>query len=248
MKINIMTWNTQLYEYGNALFKKSIEDGLITLKKQKEILLTHLEKENSLAVLQEVPYMRKDNRTGEWKEHELFTELIKVFPEERYKMCYNVSNDHQIIMTIVVSNKGLVERAVGVNNNRCISFKVKGTGLYLLGVHAHAGHVNELRGWLSEKERFRPNIILGDFNAGNYVKDKGDEEIAENRRNYLLLTEGYIDICQGRYTYQGKTQIDHVLLENNNKFWESYSYKNVHVDRGIKLSDHYPIYCEIERK
>lgn len=244
MKINLMTWNTQLFEFGNKTFKnKNISAGLDNLENQKEVILAHLKKENSLAVLQEIPY--KSNLT--WRDHELFTAFKNFFPKESYDMIYNISSEKQIKMTIVLANKGFVEEKIdGVNNNCCVSFKVQGVDLDILGVHSH--NALELRNWLSEKEPFRPNIMLGDFNAGNYVKHKNDKEIAVNRKNYLLLMEGYIDICQGRYTHRiYKTHIDHILLENSNEFLESYSYNNVVVDNTISLSDHYPIYCELEK-
>ncbi|MFQ9514403.1 MAG: hypothetical protein ACLRZ9_01110 [Eubacterium sp.] len=243
MKINLMTWNTQLHEFGNKSFKnKTIRDGIQKLDEQKEVVLKHLQKENSIVVLQEIPY--KDNTT--WEEHELFKKFNIYFPEDKFKKIYNVSSKGQIKMTMVLAKNGLIERNNdGINNNCCVSFLVNGVDLNILGVHSH--NAFELRTWLREKELFRPDIMLGDFNAGNYIKDKNDNEIAVNRQNYLLLMEGYIDICQGLYTHRiFRTHIDHILLENSNKFWDNYSYNNVVVDRTVSLSDHYPIYCEIE--
>lgn len=64
---------------------------------------------------------------------------------------------------------------------------------------------------------------------------------AVNRQNYLLLTEGYIDICQGEYTTRYNTYIDHALLESSYGFLSMHKYSNLNVDRSIELSDHYPI-------
>lgn len=240
MKMNFMTWNTQLYEYGNKLFRKPIDDGE-TLNNIIEIVKKHLNKENSIVVLQEIPY--KSNVT--WKKHEFFKEFENNFQEKEYTLIYNVPNKNQIKMTVVIAKKGFIERnEKGLNNNCCVSFFVNTTDLNVLGVHSH--NAFELREWLSSKELFHPNIMLGDFNSGNYIKEKNDNEIVVNRQNYLSLTEGYIDICQGKFTSIYKTHIDHILLENSNEFLESHKYDDVIVDRDIKLSDHYPIYCEIK--
>lgn len=60
-----MTWNTQLYQYGNNLFKQfKLDDGIKILNQEIELIKLHLKKENAIAVLQEIPY--KSNIT--WKE------------------------------------------------------------------------------------------------------------------------------------------------------------------------------------
>lgn len=242
MNIKFMTWNTQLYEYGNKLFEgKNIDDGKEKLSKEIKIVLSHLKKENSIVVLQEIPY--KSNIT--WKKHELFIEFKKNFPDNKYSLIYNVNNKNQIKMTVVIAKKDFIKlNTEGVNNNCCVSFNINEMDLNVLGVHSH--NAFELRELLFTNELVHPNIMLGDFNSGNYLKQKEDNKIVVNRQNYLLLTEGYIDICQGEYTHRiYKTHIDHILLENSNKFLEKHKYNNVIVDREITLSDHYPIYCEI---
>ena len=57
MIFNIMTWNTQLYEYGNRVGGKV---KAITQTEFDYILRRideHLNKENSIAVLQEIQYV-----------------------------------------------------------------------------------------------------------------------------------------------------------------------------------------------
>lgn len=85
--------------------------------------------------------------------------------------------------------------------------------------------------------------MIGDFNAGNYKKDKNDSGIVSNRQSYLLLSEGYLDACQGLNTTSYDTQIDHILIMNDAD--KSYKYDNVKVDYTMKVSDHYPVYCDI---
>lgn len=125
--------------------------------------------------------------------------------------------------------------------NLYIPFKINSLELNVLALHAH--NAFEVRQWLEQHEDYKPNIMLGDFNAGNYRKSKNDNAIAVNRQNYLLLTEGYIDICQGLYTTKYKTQVDHILLENLYEF--RYKYENVKVNYDIDISNHYPVYCDI---
>lgn len=241
MNINLMTWNTRLYMKGNRV---GGNEEVIDFKKYNDIIKIikiHIEKENGIAILQEIPY--KSNIT--WKEHELFLTFKNDFPESQYSLIYNISNKNQIKMTVVIAKRGFVKHNNhGLNNNCFVSFFIDKTDLNVLGVHSH--NAFELREWLATRESFHPNIILGDFNSGNYIKEKNDNEIVPNRQNYLMLTEGYIDICQGEYTHHiYRTHIDHILLENSNGFHEKYKYKSVEVDREIILSDHYPIYCEI---
>ena len=88
--------------------------------------------------------------------------------------------------------------------------------------------------------------MLGDVNAGIYIKKSNDNEIAVNRQNYLLLTEGYIDICQGEHTTKYRTYIDHVLLKSSYAFLQTHKVTGLCVDRSVKLSDHYPITFQLE--
>lgn len=236
-----MTWNTRLYMQGNKVGRNKEEVDSEKYEDVINVIKTHVNKEKGIAILQEIPY--KSNIT--WKEHELFVKLKNDFPKNHYSLIYNVSTENQIKMTVVIAKNEVVQKNEdGINNNCCVSFFVNETDLNVLGVHSH--NAFELREWLSAKESFHPIIMLGDFNSGNYLKEKNDNEIMVNRKNYLMITEGYIDICQGEYTYHiYKTHIDHILLKNSNGFHEKYKYKNVKVDREVILSDHYPIYCEI---
>ncbi|MDE7297773.1 MAG: hypothetical protein K2N94_02945 [Lachnospiraceae bacterium] len=264
MDISIMTWNTRLYESGNEIGKEEIEQ--ISEKDWEtviRIIKSHLEKPFSVAVLQEIPYKQnapyKDRK--KWDEHVLFTEIKKIFPEEDYTIIYNVSEEYQVKMTAVIAGKkevpgengmvkeDLIARAGHVaGSNLFVPFTIAGTDLKLLGVHPH--NAAELQQYLSENNAYRPNVILGDFNAGNYIK-KGEEKdgnFTANRRNYLLLTEGYIDLCQGQYTTTNCKYIDHVLLESSLDFLEEHEYKELEVNREATFSDHYPITFKLSCK
>lgn len=239
MKIKFMTWNTQLYEYGN-IHGKTIEDGLKVYNQEKKIIKKHCsdlsDDEIAIAVLQEIPYKIKQN--GKWMQHPVFGKFKIDFPDTDYDIIYHDGWHKK--MTVVIASKGTVCEYEG-NTNLYIPFTINSLQLNVLGLHAH--DALETKQWLAEHENFKPNIMLGDFNAGNYRKSNKDYIIVENRRNYILLTEGYIDLCQGLYTTKYKTQIDHILLENVDEF--KHKYKNVTVDYDAEVSDHYPIYFDL---
>lgn len=240
MIFNIMTWNTQLYEYGNRVGGKV---KAITQTEFDSILRRideHLNKENSIAVLQEIPYVC--NQT--WKKHDLFAKFEQHFKKDNYDILYNVLSENQLKMTVVISKKGLIERNQSEEQNCYVSFKIKHSDITALAVHSH--NAFECHEYLKRDCRNKYNMILGDFNAGNYIKKHNDEEIAINRKNYLLLSEGYNDICQGEYTTSYKTFIDHVLLVSSYEFISTHQYSNLNIDRSVRLSDHYPISFEFQ--
>lgn len=99
MVINLMSWNTALYEFKNTSFKKSDLDNENFLKVCERIK-EHLNKENAVAVLQEIPF--KSN--FDWKEHPILTEVKKDFSADQYDLLYNLSTKNQIMMTVVVAS------------------------------------------------------------------------------------------------------------------------------------------------
>jgi Endonuclease/Exonuclease/phosphatase family. len=234
-KISLMTWNIKDCNSANM-----------------NIVIKHLENKNSIAILQEFPYRNEKEFLLNFKEY---------FQEDIYDCIYNAVNKANFV-TVAIAKKrlnikddeGLITKT-DINANvdyacRYVSFKIdkKGfEGLKILGVHVPAKDQSDLRKKLSEKPNYHPNIILGDFNAGNYIKNdpQKDAEFSPHRIEYLLLTEGYIDLVQGQYTFKYKTHIDHVLLENSNEFISKYKYSNVYVDQELELSDHYPITFEL---
>lgn len=235
-----MSWNTALYEYKNTRFdEKTDKDGLDIYESIKEVVMKHLEKENAIAVLQEMPY--KSN--VDWKLHPIFLKFKKDI--ENYACIYNVSNKGQIMMTVVVAHKNIIQKnKKGINSNRYVSFLVNNTDLSIMGVHARSAA--ELGNDLKEnRSTYCPNILMGDFNSGNYRKLVGDNAIANNRKDYLAVTEGYIDACQGMRTTRYNTYIDHILLEYSYEFLSKHKYFDSYVDESIKLSDHFPLYCTI---
>ncbi|NLK91894.1 MAG: hypothetical protein GX273_01985 [Bacteroidales bacterium] len=239
MKIKFLTWNTQLYEYGN-MNRKPIEIEPEVYNQGKNIIMNHFsdlsDEEKAIAVLQEIPYKIKKN--GKWDLHPVFKKFKKDFTDTDYDIIYH--DGWHIKMTVVIAPKGTVSECEG-KTNLYIPFMINSLQLNVLALHAH--NAFEARQWLAEHEDYKPNIMLGDFNAGNYKKSNKDNKIAVNRQNYLLLTEGYIDLCQGLYTTKYRTQIDHILLENIDEF--KYKYENVKVNYDVEISDHYPVYGDV---
>ena len=251
MEINMMTWNTQLYEYGTkdkdtGRIKKTFADAPV--EEVKKIITNHMESNNNpIVVLQEIPFKRKNESNHNWEYNSHFREMTKFFEDNEYDyICLDCNDKWHIKMTMVVSKKGLlIEHPYIEKNNIFVPFIIKDKDVSVLAVHAH--NAFELIKWVKENS-YRPNIIIGDFNAGNYIKSKKDYEIEVNRVNYQMLSTGYLDVCQGKYTtnYPEPTQIDHILIENSFEFNKRFTVKRSEVDSNVSISDHYPIYCKLE--
>ena len=87
MQVNIMSWNTQLYEYGNQISKhipvKAIDYGKCI--DVINIIRKHMEKNNAIAILNEIPL--RCNVTN--CEHIIWTILRDVFPMDQYTTLFN---------------------------------------------------------------------------------------------------------------------------------------------------------------
>ena len=86
MHLNILTWNTQLYECGNQVGNKRKEIDTELFEEVIDLIDKHLNKDNAIAVLQEIPFV--SNVT--WKEHELFKMFKEHYDTEKYTVIYNV--------------------------------------------------------------------------------------------------------------------------------------------------------------
>lgn len=93
---------------------------------------------------------------------------------------------------------------------------------------------------------FTPHFIVGDFNAGNYIKDKNDKGFELNRNEFVKLSEGFIDVCNGMGTtnYIPPTQVDHILIQNSQKFIGKVKTRDVVYSK--EYSDHFPLICSID--
>ena len=228
-KMNLMTWNTSLYSElispkDNPKFKLIIN-----------YVKTYLEKENSIVFLQEIPYCSRET----WKEHPLFSELIRIFTEKDYKVGYNIFSINQIMMTIAIykadstqlKNKKAYPNEKATNREYAVSFN----DLLILGIHAKNGKDNEA---YLESLNSEADIVLGDFNAGDYTDSK-------NRHIFNKILQKHICICNMPTRVDEKTGkrtcIDHVLVRDNLVTKCS----NLIVHEDISYSDHFPISFEI---
>lgn len=221
----------------------------VVIKKVKDFLNS---KKEAVAILQEIPF--KCNIEG-FNEHTLFSEFFKSFQNDKYVMLYNITSERQIKMTVVLANKIGSEELIyrknnELNNNMCVSFGIKDLDLSIIGVHPH--NANELLNWLQVGGV--PDIMLGDFNAGDYKKRYEDSKFKANRDNYRKLISGYTDMCNGQNTrrvifhngFVYETPIDHILIKNSSVFTKKYQCKNVEIEiNEDNVSDHYPIYFKL---
>lgn len=239
MKIHIMTWNTGLFKNTNP-----DANNVTNIFNEVENYINNGENngEKVVVILQEIPYKYKDER-NRWGYNPIFRLFLNKFQADHNIICLTGDKFFHIKMTVVITHKqnknnkfNAIECRDMKTTNIFVPFKLQNSSLSLqiLGVHSHSAH--ELREWLSQQP-LAPDMIIGDFNAGNYKKDIETGDFVLNRREYLMLTEGYFDLCQGENTTIYNTQIDHVLIRSD--LYKKCS--NLIVYKEIKLSDHFPI-------
>lgn len=263
MQVNIMSWNTQLYEYGNQISKhipvKAIDYGKCI--DVINIIRKHMEKNNAIAILNEIPL--RCNVTN--CEHIIWTILRDVFPMDQYTTLFNINANvkNQIKTTVVIGPKDFVQiDNNGVNSssevfcNCFVSFMIPSVGLSILAVHQSLKKGGYISNKLGTNNTYNPDMIIGDFNAGDYTKKDEDKDFMSNRDNYKsLLNMGYKDLCNGKCTrqvdvngYTYKTPIDHVLIKEEKCNPDQNILYSCSIDDRVKLSDHYPIYCTVNVK
>lgn len=240
MNVPMMSWNTNLFVMGNILPEYKIPQEIDKEKAKRvfKFIKDFLEKENAVAILQEIPYY--SNLT--WKFHKVFEDFKEEF--KNYQILYYNSGKH-IKMTVIITKKEnyIYKPKNEITNNRFVHFRVENISLDFLAVHAHDAY--DIRNALASTG-FHPHIMIGDFNSGNYKKSKNDESISVNRQNYLLLSECYLDLVQGEITTVYNTQIDHILVENSLDLRGKCRFSNVKVNRTMEESDHYPIFFDLD--
>jgi exonuclease III len=238
-KYSILVWNTRLYEQGNKFGQNQKPIDHESVNGILNFVKGFLELNNSIAFLQEIPYVSN----VDWNEHKVFGEIKRTFPDDEYTMVYNLTSKTQIMMSIVLSKKATIEKDDnGVNDNRCVSIKCN--GIKFLNLHAKNG--KETKKHLEEIKKKHPlyyDVILGDFNSGSYDKDNADDAFKDNVEAYKCFIEGYIDVCESKSTTIYKTPIDHVLIKYNAKYMCLF----VRIVDSIDKSDHYPIIMELTK-
>jgi len=110
------------------------------------------------------------SKTNNWNEHKTFEELKK-----RFAQIYDIKyyNKSAFMMTLAIAKKDTIKQlgkefySKETPRNREIS--VEFNGISFLAIHAQNGdknkeHLKALQG--------KADVILGDFNAGNYLKSE----------------------------------------------------------------------------
>lgn len=229
---NILNWNTGLTE------KTEEDESRFAIF---EFVKSFLQDKFSIAVLQQIPYKTK-KKIGGWKISKIYEDFISFFPEKEYQIFENKSynNGFVIMMTVIVSQNEVVKPGDDslypnrIKTNREVAMTINGE-FSLLGLHAKNGEAN-----LSYLKSINSNadIIVGDFNAGDY-----DE--CQNREAFKEILPDHVCICnlptKRVENYDGEllreTCIDHIYVKR--KLITRCS--NVVIHKENRLSDHYPI-------
>lgn len=222
-----MTWNTGITE--------NLTDG-IKCDQILDYIIEFLEKENSITFLQQIVF--KDPKNN-WKEHSIFNKL-KAKLDNKYTIKYYKKSS--FMMTVAITKADDTKPLNCLDNsfypictpmNRAIA--VKYLGINFLGVHAENGDKNQT---FLNSLHGKADIILGDFNAGNYLE-------SENRYMFNQILKRHVCICNmpTKVTQNGRrTCIDHVFVRKDMVTKCS----NLIVHEEIKLSDHFPITFDYE--
>ena len=230
--LNIMTWNTGMTEWSNLSDTKNVYTQIV------DFLKHFLENENPVVVLQQIPFKQKLD--GKWIKHPLFIQFCKDF--SNYKLYYNdkFNNGYIIMMTVIITldnntttscNNTIYPNSIATNREYAIICN----GFSILGIHA--ANADKNKPYL-ESLNGAADIILGDFNSGNYIS-------SENRTTFNNLLKEHICICNtptriDPYTLR-KTCIDHIFVRD----CLITKCSNLIVHENIQLSDHFPITFKI---
>lgn len=231
MIIKIMTWNTALTEGSN------VADVLKYIK-------TFLDEDNTIAVLQQIPYKDPD---ADWAESASYKSFVEAFPKTEYKVFNEWTT--AIMYTIIVSKvtkkdkdkdvANVAEAADIETSNREVAVCVDDS-IVIYGLHAKNGKYN--KSYLQLLNSVQADILLGDFNAGDY-------EESENKLTFRGILKNHVCICNmpTKEVRNGdsvirRTCIDHIFVKR--ELITRCSELCVHEE--IKYSDHYPITFSIE--
>lgn len=258
--MKILTWNVNNFNGSNWNLMDNNWADNEDIKRENnankifEKVTSIIEQPDDIAILQEFPYQDKWKNIfdNEYKNH---TIISWYYNDSDKEFCVEPKYGG-VTVAIVKNNSWWYLRSLNghkSNKNKKVDYSNRYIEMYnadkeinLLGVHPNDAHA--LIEWLSKNydKRFVPNLIVGDFNAENYIKANSDVKFAENRREFLRLTEGFIDVCNGMVTtnYKRPTQIDHILIQNSDMFIVQIKKRDVFY--SMDYSDHYPLFAEID--
>ncbi len=231
MKINIMTWNTGISELRETFNKERADEELRKIMNYVDGFLQN--KENPIVFLQQMVYKDPDNN---YKYHLYYNEFIKNF-NTKYDIKYYEKS--KFMMTVAIAGKNqmktLSNEYYPVDKPRNRAIAVEFNGVSFLCIHANGKSV-ENDAYLKSLHG-KADIILGDFNAGNYLK-------SENRNTFNSILKEHVCICNTPTRIEAKngrmTCIDHVFI----RLCDVTKCSKLFVHEEVNLSDHFPITFE----
>ena len=225
--MRIMTWNVDWFRNGQRNVEPKnrqnyhIEDcSRESYKRIVDIIKRYLKLEDSIVVLQEVPF-----KINKKTLHPFYTDLRLDFPKNEYKIFNNVKDDSDSTIlraTIAISKK---DRFTPVKNyypcnNRTIGIQDKNNNI-IIGVHMptnfklNDGDDNMWTQLIEYVKGMERVIIVGDFNAYVGCNDKLTE-----KRYKDLLNYAYNCVDESKPTYKLKdstTSIDKILTRGKRR-------------------------------
>ncbi len=229
----IMTWNTALTEGSNS------QDVIKYIK-------SFVDENNTLAVLQQVPYKDANNS---FEIHQVYSDFMKAFADSKYKVFQNntYNKGKIVMMTVIVTKmpnvaKSAMQSSQITNRESAVTISLGNNNhIDVYGIHARNGKDN--RPYLKLLDNtVNADIILGDFNAGDY-----DE--CHNKMTFCSILQDYVCICNmptkeiwKNHEFVRKSCIDHIFVRRNLVTKCS----NLIVNEDNRLSDHYPITVDID--
>lgn len=255
--MRIMTWNINRFDGADWSWyekkkDKSMDERERIADKIINVLNREVKTENDIAILQEIPY-RSHPYVKNTYEIESWKDLLK--KQELEVHLPNITIE-PLNVTIAVT---ATETVWQFRDKNIIKFDNDGKAysnayievykdrVRLLGIHSKNGAA-EINYALDEvDEASRPNIIIGDFNAGDWGRTHYDKGI--NREEYIKLKQrfGYTDVCGGRVTnHVFNSPIDHFLITNMIGY--TYDITKICINEDKSLSDHYPIIVEMNER
>lgn len=279
--MKIMTWNVNRFN-GNSR-SEIWDDAKI---RYSNSILKYIEQEitgkDDVAIIQE--FSPKVQIVDDFKEK--FTVLSWYEQDDKFGDTNNRNNRFKSRTVALVkkesSNWDLVQFKDSINFGQNDAGKYNYVNKYvqlinmskeikLLGIHMptrNTGKKDEDKGMEDLNDAIKnaienknniPNIIVGDFNAGNYQKEKESKDFTKNKEKYIetMKDYNYEDIIdetttnnQQRTTnYQQPTFIDHFWteIETENSFLRKCNI-TPKVIYEKELSDHYPIVVELKKR
>lgn len=222
MSINVMTWNTGITE--NL-------DNSVKCNEIFNYVEDFLEKENAIVFLQQMVY--KDPQSN-WSIHDFYSILT-----ERFNTCKIIHERASFMMTVAITKNSNIKPLsndfypAGKPKNRSVA--VEFCNISFLAIHAENGEKNQE---FLHSLHGKADIILGDFNAGNYLE-------SGSRNAFNCILKEHVCICNmpTKITESGRrTCIDHIFVSEN----MITRCANLIVHEEITLSDHFPITFEIK--